>query len=359
MAWFCALLLLWLTAHGPPGPNSGHLHPNLFATEWSLEMRGEGFGSPMGADGEGGSCWSPIYAPQTYMGKGTKGSFGTVSQLPIAMKRSLRRATKRANQFGWSVYKGHILRGQTMSQIRHVDWQQLEPSDLARAKSTSWRAALVSWNCGGLTTELYQEILEWLRLHNITIMFLQGTRWREDRVWTVGDYSVIQSGEEFGPHHTHAGLLTFISKKFCNADDISYAVVDPGRILHVKCRIGAKSIDLINALRLDTNQVKLGHSFGISLMGSCTVLHTEISFAWEVTSIAPSLAMDPNHPILQLMLKSLQAFFVSTIVTQLGRTMAFPRSLAPQVVRRLTLSSCVHPRWIVQLTMAIACRSFH
>ena len=262
MAWFCALLLLWLTAHGPPGPNSGHLHPNLFATEWSLEMRGEGFGSPMGADGEGGSCWSPIYAPQTYMGKGTKGSFGTVSQLPIAMKRSLRRATKRANQFGWSVYKGHILRGQTMSQIRHVDWQQLEPSDLARAKSTPWRAALVSWNCGGLTTELYQEILEWLRLHNITIMFLQGTRWREDRVWTVGDYSVIQSGEEFGPHHTHAGLLTFISKKFCNADDISYAVVDPGRILHVKCRIGAKSIDLINVYQHPEAVTKTRHKPG-------------------------------------------------------------------------------------------------
>ena len=104
----------------------------------------------------------------------------------------------------------------------------------------------MSWNVGGLTSEIYQELLQWIVQTQVDIILLQGTRWREDRTWSSHDYSFVQCGEPAETKNTHAGLLIGISRRLCTAEDISFATILPGRLQHVKCRIGEKFLDIVN-----------------------------------------------------------------------------------------------------------------
>ena len=120
-------------------------------------------------------------------------------------------------------------------------------------KPTSRRAAMFTWNAGGLTSEIYQELLAWLQLQHIDFAVIQGTRWRGERTWRASGYSIIQSGEPEGRHPVHSGLLTFVADRLCHFDDISYSIIQPGRLMHVKCKIGHNSVDLINVYQHPTS----------------------------------------------------------------------------------------------------------
>ena len=52
---------------------------------------------------------------------------------------------------------------------------------------------------------------------------------------------------------SYRGLLTFISQRIYGFQDILYASVTPGRILHVKCRLPQKSLDVINVYQHTEN----------------------------------------------------------------------------------------------------------
>ena len=108
------------------------------------------------------------------------------------------------------------------------------------------RASLLTWNCGGLTSEIYNDFISWLMVKQIDIAVLQSTRWKGERTWCSHGYSIIQDGEPEGTCHTYAGLMIFISNRVCNIDDISYASIVPGRLMHIRCRLQSNSLDLIN-----------------------------------------------------------------------------------------------------------------
>ena len=97
---------------------------------------------------------------------------------------------------------------------------------------------------GGLSTEIYQELLAWLTSQKVDIAMAQGTRWREERTWKAQGFSIIQSGKELCKTPTYCGLLTFVPDRICSFDDISYSISIPGPLTHVKCRIG--SIELVH-----------------------------------------------------------------------------------------------------------------
>ncbi|CAE7203415.1 jockey\pol [Symbiodinium sp. CCMP2592] len=46
---------------------------------------------------------------------------------------------------------------------------------------TVWGLRILSYNCGGLTSALYTELLVWLKMHRPDVVFLQETHWSEDR----------------------------------------------------------------------------------------------------------------------------------------------------------------------------------
>ena len=178
--------------------------------------------------------------PWKSTGKGQKGT-----PAALVAKRSYQRALRRASIYGWTSYRGQIL---------HADLGGSKPMPAPSTKRQmaigqcrpGKRAAVMSWNVGGLTSEINQELLQWIAQTQVDIILLQGTRWREDRTWSSHDYSFVQCGEPAETKNTHAGLLIGISRRLCTAEDISFATILPGRLQHVKCRIGEKFLDIVN-----------------------------------------------------------------------------------------------------------------
>ena len=165
-----------------------------------------------------------------------------------AVKRSLLRVRKRAQPNGWTFYKGKLL------SLRDLGGQHEERTHPPASVQTGFvppppggrRASLMTWNAGGLTSEIYTELVLWLRSQQVDIAMVQGTRWRGERTWRSHKYSFIQSRVDEGTQNVHCGLLTLISNRICSCDDIAFATINPGRLLHVRCRLGNNSMVLIN-----------------------------------------------------------------------------------------------------------------
>ena len=154
-------------------------------------------------------------------------------------KRSLQRARRRAQQDGWAFYKGRLL---SMAELGGPSTRSVIGKPCPRAMMPAQppakgkRASLLTWNCGGLTSEIYNDFISWLMVKQIDIAVLQSTRWKGERTWCSHGYSIIQDGEPEGTCHTYAGLMIFISNRVCTLDDTSYASIVPGRLMHIRCR---------------------------------------------------------------------------------------------------------------------------
>ena len=259
-----ALLLLGRGSSESPGPKSGLVHA-LPTNSWprssltlgliqSLcsDQRGEGSASPM-ACREGADNQNMTIRPPKSHGTGQGVSHGTK---PIS-KRSYCRALRRVRETGWTFYRGRLMIGSDISSQSTMKPPSPPLRPLARRRAQP-RACMLNWNVGGLTTPLYHEILHWLSKHRIDICTMQGVRWTGDRTWTAGGFSFIQNGDPDGGNQGHSGLITVISHSFCHFEQISFGCVVPGRLLHVKCQIGAISCDIFNCyqhpLHVTTNR---------------------------------------------------------------------------------------------------------
>ena len=248
------------------GPNSGapaatDLQPlmhcgNLgMASTKFCRRRGEGSRRAM-ASGEGEMIHitSPSLPPKVH-GLGKAVSFGT-SPPQQAVKRSLLRAKRRAQREGWTFYKGQLLTLIALGGLDappHAPRQAHRPGLALLPPRCSRRASMISWNAGGLTTEVYQELLLWLNSQCVDIALIQGTRWKGERIWRARGYSFIQLGASEDSKNVHCGLLVCISDQFCKYDDIAFAIQHPGRLMHVKCKLGHNSLDIVNFYQFPTS----------------------------------------------------------------------------------------------------------
>ena len=238
--WIVPWLAMLLS--GPAGPKSGHVDRCNRPDSWRLNMRGEGSGEPMLTSEEGG-FHRPFWPTSKPHGKGQEEPHGAQSQPYTAAKRSFRRALQRANQFGWAVHKGHVITA--TKHVTPVAPSQPAYNPMPRGRRGK-RATVLSWNTGGLTTELYQQFVHWATSMQIDILLLQATRWKDDRTWSSHGYHFVQSGDPLSVSSSHAGLIVGISDRLCKMDDIAYASVLPGRIQRVHCRLDSKALDIIN-----------------------------------------------------------------------------------------------------------------
>ena len=90
-------------------------------------------------------------------------------------KRSYRRALKRAEKEGTTMYRGAVLSTTIDPSIYH--WRPRPPSRKTRLQC-------FSWNCSGLSTEVMMELLAWLRSRkDISIIVIQETHWGFSNDW--------------------------------------------------------------------------------------------------------------------------------------------------------------------------------
>ena len=108
-------------------------------------------------------------------------------------------------------------------------------------------------NCGGLSTDSYNELLTWLSLRRIDVCFVQGTRWGLAEPWESHGFALIPTPSQAGAHD---GLLTVVRMQFCSSASISHATVLEGRLQHVRCNLDHITIGLVNCYQHPNNTAR-------------------------------------------------------------------------------------------------------
>ena len=155
-------------------------------------------------------------------------------------KRTYKRACARALQLGGTWYRNQWITTPLRKHLPDLQsWQPRPP----RIRSQGRRLRIFSWNALSLTQELWHEIQCYAVQQELDVLLLQSTCWTFESTWTSHGYHIVHNGT---PDDPHGGVLTMISKRLCQAHDISYSGVLPGRLLHVRAKLTGNSIDILN-----------------------------------------------------------------------------------------------------------------
>ena len=172
------------------------------------------------------------------------GDFGLVASKNTQniLKRSFRRACRRALVEGQTSYKGRVLCSQDVpkdlqlklqAHMKHSTPSTSQSStaldsriDLGRKVSPSKpRLRYLVWNAGGLP---YDEWMIWASSAAYDLIVATETRMRFTSEWQVPGWTCVHSG------HPNAGILVMVACKFCASDGLSWREVLPGRLVHLR-----------------------------------------------------------------------------------------------------------------------------
>ena len=225
-----------------------HQTEEFFCDLWS--GRGEGRAVSMNRS-ERDTCLSVLSDTPEIHGTGHAASSGTLPRASRrTVKRSFARAQRRLLQTGFCIYRGHVHTQPPMAPAVHSSSKRNGPRP-SQAKGP--RLSCMTWNCGGLSTESYNELLTWLSLHRIDICFIQGTRWGIAEPWESHGFALIPTPNQAGAHD---GLLTVVRSQFCSSASISHVTVLEGRLQHIRCNLGTITLDLVNCYQHPNNPAR-------------------------------------------------------------------------------------------------------
>ena len=184
-----------------------------------------------------------------------------VSQVPTQVnKRSYKRAVTRAaqSQQGGTMYKGRwcTLRGLSQQYLPQASSVPTRPARVRGPQPTGPHVRFLSLNCGGLSHDLYVELLKALEAMPAQtqpqIVALQETHWSSDSAqqYTTGVWQIIQS-------HRHdnrsAGVMLLIHRSLTRNAVLSFGKPFPGRVLHVRITTKCWALDCVNVYQQTMN----------------------------------------------------------------------------------------------------------
>ena len=180
---------------------------------------------------------------------------------PATKKRSYKRALRRAMRLGQCRYRGKVL---TRQQVLHMGYSPEDfpsarhsqtivsskrssgrPGEQARAP----RLKVFSWNCGGLSGDVYDNLLVSLAEDKIDVAFVQETRWGFTSEWETEWFYCFQSGlpnNSTKKSGEAGGVLTLVRKELASRTALRWCAHVPGRIMQVRLPYGKQHVDLIN-----------------------------------------------------------------------------------------------------------------
>lgn len=167
------------------------------------------------------------------------------------VKRSRKRAYRRACAHGFSWYKGQCLTPpQDFPDLHHLPAssqvpalppeRKLQPN---RAHAPASRFKLLLWNPGGLSTERFREFVR-CSLQQLDLICLCETRWQYESEWDDPYWNFIRSGHK-DPQDRACGMLIMIAKRLCKPHDISWTPIIHGRLAHLRLQFDPRSLDII------------------------------------------------------------------------------------------------------------------
>ena len=182
-----------------------------------------------------------------------------------ARKRAFRRARHRAAANGGTWHRGgwrsaHSLGVEVAGPLPHKP-KPAHTSPTMQGRRP--RVKVLSYNVGGMSAELYDVFLLWLREQECAdVVLLQEIHWgmgRGEAQWTKeGWHFVVSASAE----SRYAGVCICISAKLAKASDIDFNVWRPGRLLHVRIHGRTIPVDVINAYQWARKPTQVTIVFG-------------------------------------------------------------------------------------------------
>ena len=129
-------------------------------------------------------------------------------------KRALKRALRSAERDGGTWYRNQWLVSPLRNDISEErEWHPMQKIRISKKP----RSKVMSWNVGALTTELWEEIQHYAKVHQFDLMALQSTGWNFSSTWQIPGYSIIHSGST---DRYPDGLLLMVSHKLAMVERI-------------------------------------------------------------------------------------------------------------------------------------------
>ncbi|CAE7338149.1 Pol [Symbiodinium sp. CCMP2592] len=174
-------------------------------------------------------------------------------ELNSCAKRTYRRAYARACRDGGAFYRGQW---RVHQWFRPVAIQTKQLSGARRPSTPRTSLRILTWNAGGLHSQVFRELETYLEDSAIDICMIQETKWSFDGNWSTPGFHYLHTAGE-AKEDKVGGLLVAISTKIVShSKDIQFHAVHPGRIFHV--RVNRKQpLDILNLYQYTANDNKL------------------------------------------------------------------------------------------------------
>ena len=172
-------------------------------------------------------------------------------QHSAARKRAYRRARRRAELHGGTVYRGRWMTAAALGTSQQASDVPVAARDApfsgrSPAGRTRPRLQVRSYNVGGVTSSVYDVIHHWLTTScTDDIVILQELHWgcgRTDNSWSIPGWHIVTSADA---QQRFSGIGVFVSARVATTEQISYRSHIPGRLLHVRCANPQVTLDVV------------------------------------------------------------------------------------------------------------------
>ena len=163
-----------------------------------------------------------------------KGEISRASNRSKVGKWAYQRARQRAAKAGGTVYKGRII---------YSTGQSVRVPESRKGLGSEARRGIFCWNAGGISSELYAELLRYLETTaTIDIAITQETHWSTTGEWTAGQWQFIHTASE---RSRQDGVLVAVRKSLLTNQEVCWQEIVPGRLLRVRVELCHQSCEIL------------------------------------------------------------------------------------------------------------------
>ncbi|CAE7840054.1 pol [Symbiodinium sp. CCMP2592] len=176
---------------------------------------------------------------------------GSIAPIPRHVKRAYKRACGRAarSTIGGTWYRGQWHSIRTLGQLASpASPNHTRPTSRTRQipnhRPNKDSLNLLSWNAGGLSSHVYQELLAWIDQQNCyQIIIIQESHWTCESDFTSGPWLCMHSsGYACSPPDRSSGILVMLSKKYFEDPAVHEPI--PGRVLQVRATVKTSQLPI-------------------------------------------------------------------------------------------------------------------
>jgi len=132
---------------------------------------------------------------------------------------------------------------QALVQKIHQDMQPHGRRNLhSRPPRAKDRISCLHWNPGGLSQAVFHEIRQWLLQHPVDVVVITETRWSISSNWADRNWLYVHTAS---PESRSGGILTMISRRIAEPEQLGYAAIADGRLLHLRLHYDKRALDIL------------------------------------------------------------------------------------------------------------------